>query len=78
MFPDNYIEIVRQAAYPIGAPEGVEYERQRVRECLEAAANFRIGKDRSDPRSNPAARDEAVQVFKICADSVYGASVRPL
>jgi len=70
MIPDDFVDIVRKEAYPIDAPEGVEYERARVRECLEAAAGFKNGKDNS-PLGVRAAREEAARIFAIALKAVY-------
>jgi hypothetical protein len=66
----GHIDIVREHAYPIGAPEGEEYERDAVRKFLEAIVHIRGGKDPSVPSSIPAVRDEARRVFGVCLKAI--------
>lgn len=70
-YPDKFVDLVRQDAYPIDAPEGAEYERARVRECLEAVGGFRVGKE-FPPLVEFAARDEAAEVLRVCFKAVFG------
>jgi len=74
MYDDTFIDIVRKSAYPIDASEGPEYERARVRQCLEAIAGFKKG-DGSSPRAWLAARDEAAVVVLACFEAVFGGRV---
>jgi len=71
MYPDDFVDIVRKEAYPIDSDRGVEYERARVRACLEAVAGFKRGRDAHGvaPRD---ARDEAERVVKVAISSVFG------
>jgi hypothetical protein len=71
MFPIGFIDMVRKGAYPTRAPEGVEYERDRVRDALQAIAGFKHGKD-GHGRAIRAAREEAERVFNVAMNAVFG------
>jgi hypothetical protein len=71
MVADTFVEIVREKAYPLDAPEGPEYERERVRECLNALGGFRRGKP-NHGRAIQAARAEAAAVLTACFAAQFG------
>jgi hypothetical protein len=70
MYPEAYIDRLRKDAYPVAAPEGDEYERARLRECLEAAAGFK--KQGGGGHALLVAKDEAERVLKVALREVYG------
>jgi hypothetical protein len=71
MVVDTFVEIVRAQAYPLDSPEGPDYERARVRECLDAIGAFR--RDRPNHGAAiRAARDEAVAVLTACFAAQFG------
>jgi hypothetical protein len=71
MVPDTFVEIVRAQAYPLDSPRGPEYERERVRECLDAIGAFR--RDRPNHGAAiQAARDEAAAVLTACFAAQFG------
>jgi hypothetical protein len=75
MYDDTFIDIVRQSAYPIDAPEGPAYERDRVRECLDAIGAFSAGKD-TDGFRLAVAKAEAATVVKACFAAVFGNALK--
>jgi hypothetical protein len=72
MHTDDCIDMIRLHAYPIDAPEGEEYERARVRDCLVVIDRFQQSKDRRHPRGALAAQDETARVFGACFVAVFG------
>lgn len=63
MYPDDFIDIVRQDAYPDGSPEGPDYERARVREALEFIGHIKADKTGSGLEKQVAA-EEVLRVFR--------------
>jgi hypothetical protein len=62
---DGWLDLVRKDAYPLGSPEGEEYERGVVRSFLEAIGRIKAGKG-ANGLTLASAAAEARIVFEEC------------
>jgi hypothetical protein len=70
MVNDRFVEMIRRKAFPLGSPEGPEYERTCIRDWLVAIARHTAGK-RGTGHAIEASRDEAARVFRACWDATF-------